>query len=131
MDIAEVTRRTGLTNAALHHYEQLGLIAPTGRVGLRRQYDGSVVEVLAVILVCQRSGFTLAEIGEIISSANDGAWRDIAAAKLAQLEARIADLQRARDGLHHALECPNPNIMRCEHFRANLDDVLREHGAAE
>jgi DNA-binding transcriptional MerR regulator len=131
MDIAEVTRRTGLSNATLHHYEQLGLITPIGRVGLRRQYDDSAVEVLAVIMLCRRSGFTLAEIGEIISGANGGTWRGIVVAKLAQLEDRMDNLQRARNGLRHALECPNPDIMRCEHFRANLDDVLRERGAGE
>jgi hypothetical protein len=45
-------------------------------------------------------------------------------AKIAELDARIADLERARNGLRHALDCPSVDIMRCEHFRASLDQVL-------
>jgi hypothetical protein len=63
MDIADVRDRTGLSAAALHHYEKLGLIVSTERIGLRRQYDDEVIEVLSVIALCQRSGFTLGEIG--------------------------------------------------------------------
>jgi DNA-binding transcriptional MerR regulator len=126
MDIAEVTERTGLSNATLHHYEQLGLIQPVGRRGLRRQYDDTVVDLLAVIILCQRSGFTLAEIASLISCTDSTAWKPLATAKIAELDAKIADLERARAGLQHALGCPNPNIMRCEHFRANLDNVLAE-----
>jgi DNA-binding transcriptional MerR regulator len=126
MDIAEVTERTGLSNATLHHYEQLGLIQPVGRRGLRRQYDDTVVDLLAVIILCQRSGFTLAEIDSLISSTDSTAWKPLATAKIAELDAKIADLEHARAGLQHALGCPSPNIMRCEHFRANLDNVLAE-----
>jgi DNA-binding transcriptional MerR regulator len=124
VDIADVTKRTGLSNATLHHYEQLGLIRSVGRRGLRRQYDDTVVDVLAVIILCQRSGFTLAEIDNLLTSTDSTAWKPLATAKIAELDSKIADLERARNGLRHALECPSPNIMRCEHFRSNLDNVL-------
>jgi DNA-binding transcriptional MerR regulator len=129
VDIAEVTERTGLSNATLHHYEQLGLIQPVGRRGLRRQYDDTVVDVLAAIILCQRSGFTLAEIDSLLTSKDSTAWKPLATAKIVELDAKIADLERARNGLRHALECPNPNIMRCEHFRANLDNVLADNSS--
>jgi DNA-binding transcriptional MerR regulator len=122
MDIAEVTHRTGLSNATLHHYEQLGLITSTGRAGLRRQYDPSTVDTLAVIMLCQRSGFTLAEIGTLLAASSE--WKQLALEKLSELDRRIEHLQHARAGLQHALSCPNPDIMRCEHFRANLTAIL-------
>jgi DNA-binding transcriptional MerR regulator len=124
MDIGDVTLRTGLTNATLHHYEQLGLIASTGRAGLRRQYDDSVIETLAVVVLCRRSGFTLAEIGGLLAGNDHDSWKPLAISKLAQLEDRINDLTTARDGLKHALSCPSPNIMRCDHFQATLRAVL-------
>jgi DNA-binding transcriptional MerR regulator len=123
MDIADVRERTGLSAAALHHYEHLGLIAPSGRVGLRRQYDDDVIEVLAVIALCQRSGFTLDEIRELITRRTDSAWKAMAIAKLDNIEQRIEALGQARDGLRHALGCPSEDIMRCEHFRSTLDEV--------
>ncbi len=129
MDIAQVTQRTGLSNAALHHYEQLGLIRSTGRAGLRRQYHASVVDTLAVIMLCQRSGFSLAEIGTLMAGRGNAVWKAAARAKLDDLTQRIADLERARDGLRHALDCRSPDIMRCTHFRAALDEVLPQRGA--
>jgi DNA-binding transcriptional MerR regulator len=124
MDIAEVTSRTGLSNATLHHYERLGLISPTGRVGLRRQYDPVVIEVLSLIALCQRSGFQLAEIRTLLARRDAAGWKPLAVAKLAELDERIRDLERARTGLRHALSCPSPDIMRCEHFRATLGAAL-------
>lgn len=123
MDIAQVRERTGLSAAALHHYEQLGLITPIGRAGLRRQYDADVIEVLSVIALCQRSGFTLEEIGELTVRRKDLAWKTLARAKLGDIEERIRFLERARDGLQHAVDCRSRDVMRCEHFRARLEAV--------
>jgi DNA-binding transcriptional MerR regulator len=124
MDIGDVRTATGLSAATLHHYEQLGLIESTSRRGLRRQYDDAVVERLAVIALCQRSGFTLGEIKALLSHQHGRGWKTAAAAKLAELDARIADLQLARTGIEHALQCPSPDIMTCEHFRSSLSNVF-------
>lgn len=123
MDIALVRERTGLSAAALHHYEQLGLITPTGRVGLRRQYGDDIVEVLSVVALCQRSGFSLDEVRELMARRHNASWKMLARAKLAEVEEMMASLNRVRDGLQHALDCPSPDIMRCEHFRRRLDEV--------
>lgn len=123
MDIGEVRERTGLSAATLHHYEELGLVTPFGRVGLRRQYDEDIIEVLAVIALCQQSGFSLGEIGQLLSQRHDAKWKGVARAKLQEIEARLRLLEQARDGLRHALECTNADIMRCEHFRARLGAV--------
>jgi DNA-binding transcriptional MerR regulator len=124
MDIGQVRERTGLTTATLHHYEELGLVSPTGRVGLRRQYGDDVIEVLAVIVLCQQSGFSLAEIGELVRRRERAQWKALARLKLAEIETRLSALEQARDGLRHAIDCPSPDIMRCEHFRARLDKVF-------
>jgi DNA-binding transcriptional MerR regulator len=123
MDIGEVRERTGLSAAALHHYEQRGLIESTARAGLRRQYDDDVIESLAVIALCQQSGFTLEEIGDLRKKRKDSEWKVRAKAKLDDIERRIHSLEEARDGLRHALDCRSPDIMRCEHFRSRLDEV--------
>lgn len=123
MDIAAVRERTGLSAAALHHYEQLGLITPKGRVGLRRQYEVDVIEILAVIALCQRSGFTLEEVRELRVRQKGSAWKELAQAKLDQIDEQIRSLEKAQAGLRHALECPSRDIMRCEHFRSTLDAV--------
>jgi DNA-binding transcriptional MerR regulator len=123
MDIAHVRDRTSLSAAALHHYERLGLITSTGRVGLRRQYDDDVIEVLSVIALCQRSGFSLQEIRELMIRRKDAAWKSLARTKIADIEQQLQSLEQARDGLRHALECPSRDIMRCEHFRSKLESI--------
>ena len=126
MDIGVVRSRTGLSAATLHHYEQVGLIVSSGRVGLRRQYGEDVIDVLAVVALCQRSGFTLDEIRALMVRRKDSAWKTSARAKLVEIAESIRMLESARDGLRHALECPSRDIMRCVHFRATLDAVYPE-----
>ena len=62
MDIAQVTRRSGLPPSTLRYYEERGLIAPIGRQGLRRQYDPKVLDRLALISLARAAGFSLEEI---------------------------------------------------------------------
>jgi DNA-binding transcriptional MerR regulator len=123
MDITEVRKRTGLSAATLHHYEQVGLVTTIGRIGLHRQYRDDVVDLLAVIAVCQRSGFSLHEIRDLIERRAGAEWKTLARSKIDQIEERITHLEQARNGLVHALACTSPDIMRCQHFRATLNSV--------
>jgi DNA-binding transcriptional MerR regulator len=123
VDISSVRERTGLSAATLRHYETVGLIESTARVGLHRQFDDNVIEVLAVIALCQRSGFSLDEIRELLARRGNSEWKAQARAKLEDLDRRIAALEEARSGLRHAIDCRSPNIMQCEHFRHRLDTI--------
>lgn len=49
MDISEVARRSGVPASTLRFYEEKGLIASTGRRGLRRLFPANVLERLALI----------------------------------------------------------------------------------
>ncbi len=125
MDIGDVKSATGMSAATLHHYEQVGLIESTGRAGLRRQFGDDIVERLAVISLCQRSGFSLAEINGLIHRSHIDAWRALVDDKIAELDIQIENLRSARAGLEHARNCPSDDIMRCEHFRARIDEAFR------
>ena len=57
LDISDVARRSGVKPSALRYYEDLGLIQSDGRKGLRRQYDDSVLERLALISMVNPPGF--------------------------------------------------------------------------
>lgn len=69
MDIAEVSRRSGMAASALRFYEEQGLIRSVGRKGLRRVFDAGILPRLALIALGQRAGFSLAEIGGMLGSA--------------------------------------------------------------
>lgn len=52
LDIGAVARLSG-SRLALRHYEKKGLIASTGRHGLRRQYAAGVLDQLRLIALAR------------------------------------------------------------------------------
>ncbi|GAA5057941.1 DNA-binding transcriptional MerR regulator [Thermocatellispora tengchongensis] len=124
LDISEVARRTGVPPSTLRYYEEKGLIASTGRRGLRRQYDPAVLERLALIALGRTAGFSLDEIATMF--APDGQPRidrQMLAGKADELDRTIRDLSVLRDSLRHAAACPAPSHMECPTFRRLLLDA--------
>jgi len=62
LDIAAVTRLTGLTARALRFYEARGLVSPLRTASGRRHYDAQALERLNLILSLKKAGLTLAQI---------------------------------------------------------------------
>jgi DNA-binding transcriptional MerR regulator len=129
MDIGEVTRRAGVPPSPLHYYEQRGLIAPTGRNGMRRQYDPDVLERLALIALASTAGFSLDEIAAMFTPEGPRIERDALAAKADELDATILRLTALREGLRHAAACPAPSHFECPTFRRLLDGALSDQRA--
>ncbi|MFP5306476.1 MAG: helix-turn-helix domain-containing protein [Gammaproteobacteria bacterium] len=121
LDIAEVARRAGVAASTLRFYEEKGLIASTGRHGLRRCFDERVLERLALIALGRAAGFSLDEIAAMF--APDGRPRidrKRLAAKAEELDRTIRRLTALRKGLEHAAACPAPSHMECPTFRRLL-----------
>lgn len=121
MDIGEVAKRGGVPVSTLRYYEQKGLIASTGRRGLRRQFDPGVLDRLALIALARTAGFTLDEIGGMF--APDGRPRidrRMLADRAEELDRTIQRLSAMRDGLRHAADCPAPSHLECPTFRRYL-----------
>jgi DNA-binding transcriptional MerR regulator len=121
LDIAEVSRRSGVPASALRFYEEKGLIASIGRRGLRRQFDVGVLERLALIVLGRAAGFSLEEIA--LMFAPDGRPRidrRALAAKAEELDRTIRKLSAMRDNLRHAATCRAPSHMECPTFRRFL-----------
>jgi DNA-binding transcriptional MerR regulator len=121
LDIAEVAQRTGVAASTLRFYEEKGLIASSGRRGLRRLFAPNVLERLALIGLGRSAGFSLDEIGRMF--APDGQIRierKMLATKAAELDRTIRKLTAMRNGLRHAAACPAPSHMECPTFRRHL-----------
>jgi MerR family redox-sensitive transcriptional activator SoxR len=56
LDIGEVAERSGVPASTLRYYEEKGLVASTGRRGLRRLFDPGVLERLALIALAEIFG---------------------------------------------------------------------------
>ena len=121
MDIGEVARRAGVPVSTLRFYEQKGLIASTGRRGLRRLFDPGVLERLALIAVGRTAGFSLDEIARMFGPGGQPSIdRRMLADKAEELDRTIRQLSAMRDGLRHAAACPAPTHMECPTFRRLL-----------
>jgi MerR family copper efflux transcriptional regulator len=98
--IAEVARRTGFTTPTLRYYEEIGLLPPAERTPAGyRLYDDRSIERLTFIARTKQLGCTLEEITDLAKAwdMNECApikhrLRDLVSAKLAETEARIAEL---------------------------------------
>ena len=121
LDITEVARRSGAPASTLRFYEKKGLIASIGRRGLRRLFEASVLERLALIALGRACGFSLDEIA--LMFAPDGRPRidrRMLAAKAEELDRTIRKLSAMRDSLRHAAACPARSHMECPSFRRML-----------
>ena len=118
MDITEVAKQSGVPASAIRFYEEKGLIASTGRHGLKRTFDPRVLERLALIALGRAAGFSLDEIGSMFTSdGRPNIDRRALSAKATELDATIVKLTAMRDGLRHAAVCPAPSHLECPKFR--------------
>lgn len=124
--IGELARRTGLASSALRYYDRAGLLSPTARAGGRRHYGSSSLERVALIQLCQDAGFTIREIQALLTawSRRSRLWAPLAKAKLRELDTRIAQAERAKTLVKHALACPHRSLVTCPNFRATLEAYL-------
>ena len=93
----------------IRFYQRKGLLAePTRESGIRR-YGSDDVGRLRFIRQAQAAGFTLQEIRELLdldTSDDRARARELARARVKALNAKIAELKRARDALQRlATEC--------------------------
>ena len=121
MDIAEVSRRSGLAASTLRFYEDKGLIRSNGRIGLRRVFDPAVLERLVLISLGRTAGFSLDEIALMLTP--DGRThinRQMLIDRAKELNKTIRKLRAMRDGLRHAAACSAPSHMECPTFQRIL-----------
>ena len=102
MHIGAVAARTGLSLRTLRHYDEVGLVRPSGRSdGGFRLYTQQDVDRLLVVRRMKPLGFTLEEMADLLEISDrlaggdvDAELRDRLAAYLDTAEQRRADLAR-------------------------------------
>jgi DNA-binding transcriptional MerR regulator len=126
LDIGALSARTGVAPSALRYYEEIGLILPEGRRGLRRQYGQEAVLRLSLVALGKSAGFSLAEIAGMIG--RDGRPdlpRAALRARADALDRQIRNLTALSNTLRHVAECRAPSHLECPTFRRLLRVATR------
>jgi Cu(I)-responsive transcriptional regulator len=111
LNIGEAAEASGVSAKMIRHYEEIGLVPKAGRtVAGYRIYRDADVHVLRFIRRSRDLGFTMKEIAGLL-----GLWQNkrrasadvkrLASAHMADLDARIAELQAMRRTLEHLVHC--------------------------
>ena len=113
LTIGAVAKRVGVPIDTIRYYEREGLLPePQRRASGYRSYGESAIAQLRFIRRAKQLGFTLEEIRELLALSHDRqlgvkAVKQRARQRLAAIDARMAELQRVRDGLAQLIEaCP-------------------------
>jgi len=129
--IGTLAKRAGVSIDTVRYYEKSGLLAPQQRLpsGYRRYGDLQVAR-LRFIRRAQELGFSLKDIRELLGLSKQ---RDVARVKraaekkLAEVEQKIAALDRVRRGLAQLVsECPgHGKATECPILRALGEDSIQ------
>ncbi|GIF99008.1 MerR family transcriptional regulator [Catellatospora citrea] len=117
----ELAEAAGVNPQTLRYYERRGLLAePARSPGGHRLYPPEALTLLQVIKAAQRLGFTLDEVAELVDLGThrhgrrpDTSLQKRAAAKLVEIETKIADLQAIAASLRTALDAGCEDLTTC------------------
>ncbi len=133
LSIGSVAARTGLAVSAVRFYENEGLLPAVRSPSGHRRFPRSVIRRLSFIMICQRLGYSLAEIAEHLAALPDGRtptdedWAALARRFRVDVDERIARLTVLRDRLDGCIGCGCLSLERCAMY--NPDDAAAERGA--
>ncbi|MGI4843678.1 MAG: Cu(I)-responsive transcriptional regulator [Janthinobacterium lividum] len=111
MNIGEASKTSGVSAKMIRYYEEIALIPHAARSESGyRAYTGSDVHRLRFIRRARDLGFSVAEIGELLSLWDDRSRQSadvkrLAQAHIADLEERIRNLRQMADTLRELSDC--------------------------
>lgn len=119
LTIGAFAKAAGVNVETIRFYQQKGLLpTPQRRYGSVRRYGTADVARLKFLKAAQRLGFTLHEVGQLLKledGTHCGEAADLAAQQLAEVRAKLADLNRIEAALSKLVsECrAHPGNVSC------------------
>jgi MerR family redox-sensitive transcriptional activator SoxR len=129
----ELSERSGVAVSALHFYEREGLIHSERTAGNQRRYARETLRRVAFIRTSQRVGIPLAEIRAALATLPENRtptkkdWTRLSRHWKADLDHRIAQLEKLRDALTGCIGCGCLSLRSCA--LNNDEDHLAEEGS--
>ena len=116
LTIGRLARAADVGVETIRYYQDRKLLPVPASEGAFRYYPMSLVERIRFIKRAQELGFSLEEVKELLQledGTDRGSIRRVAADRLSQIEAKLADLKRMQRVLKDLLT-------ECEHTKADL-----------
>lgn len=111
MNIGQAAAAAGVSAKMIRHYEEVGLLqaAPRTQAGYR-QYGEADIQTLRFIRHSRDLGFSIAEIGQLLSLWHDKSRpsrevKDLAKAHIQELEDKARELLAMKSALEHLVHC--------------------------
>jgi Cu(I)-responsive transcriptional regulator len=130
VNIGEAARLSGVSAKMVRHYEGLGLLGRVARTDSGyRQYSEADVHTLRFIKRARDLGFSMEEIGELVSLWQNRRRASASVRKVAQKHAddlaqRIAQMQEMQRTLQHLIHCchgdERPECPILEHMSSDV-----------
>lgn len=126
--VGDVSRRSGVSIATLHFYEEKGLIHALRNAGNQRRYTQDVLRRIAVIKAAQQVGISLKNIKQAMSflptnhAPNKRDWQKLSKKWNQELNQKINRLTALRDNLTSCIGCGCLSLKACPLY--NSDDEL-------
>ena len=131
--IGDLAARTGLAVSAIRFYEARGLVSALRNAGGQRRFMRSDIRRLSFIRIAQQLGFTIGEIGALLTALPQGRtptqkdWTRISRVFRRRLDERIAAMTQMRDRLDGCIGCGCLSLRRCALY--NPQDRLGRQGS--
>lgn len=119
LPIGQVAMRVGISVSAIHFYEKSGLITADRTNAGHRRFPRSAIRRLSFILIAQRLGYRLEEIGRQLdtlptdTAPTNEDWQRLSKQFHIELQERIDGLMQLRDKLDGCIGCGCLSLDKC------------------
>ncbi|MFF8831705.1 MerR family transcriptional regulator [Streptomyces sp. NPDC015131] len=108
--VGQVAAFAHVTVRTLHHYDEIGLLSPSGRSHAgHRRYDDADLDRLQRILFYRELGFPLDQVAALVDDPHADPQEHLRR-QHELLSARIAELQKMAEAVEHAMEANRMGI---------------------
>ncbi len=135
LSVGDVAKRSAVSIATLHFYEEKGLIDAIRNAGNQRRYSKDVLRRIGIIKAAQKVGISLKDIKQAMSFLpknkvpTKSDWQKLSKQWRHDLDQRIRELSALRDNMTTCIGCGCLSLKACPLYNPNDELGIQQSGA--